>query len=208
MLRTAVETRSYRAASEDRAAVFQSPNGISIVVAHGVGGRPNGAAAAERIVGITCTAASEAPDPPNSGFYWQNVLRRADEALLRDATLGEAAVAALSVTASGEVAGASVGDCEAWLVTGGVRQVLSLTRKPYLGCGAATPAVFRGRLEVGSTLLVASDGLFKYADANSICAAASLPSLTDASAALAELPKSAGGSYADDLAVVLCRFKG
>ena len=69
MLRTAVQTRSYRAASEDRAAVFPSPTGTSIVVADGVGGRPNGAAAAEQSVELTRSAATQAHHAADFGFY-------------------------------------------------------------------------------------------------------------------------------------------
>jgi serine/threonine protein phosphatase PrpC len=207
LLRTAVETRSYRSATEDRAAVFHSQLGISVVVADGVGGRPDGAAAAERSIGLARAAAAQAHEARERGFYWQDALRRADQELLRDPAVGEVAIVVLSVSAAGEIAGASVGDCEAWVVADGVRSVLSLMRKPYLGCGAATPAAFRGRLAAGSTLLVASDGLFKYADTNSIATAASLPDLADAAAALAELPRAGSGSYPDDLALVLCRYQ-
>ena len=72
--------------------------------------------------------------------------------------------------------GASIGDSEAWIVTSD--DWLELTEnqlqfgKSYVGRGDAEGVPFTGVLNAEDTLVIATDGLFKYADADKICAAA------------------------------------
>jgi len=64
----------------------------------------------------------------------------------------------------GRVFGASVGDSGAWMLPG--KAIVDLTenqnRKPLLGSDEASPMGF-GPIEISGRLLIASDGLFKYA---------------------------------------------
>jgi len=198
--------RSYRPTTEDRAAVVPLPahRGVVIVVADGVGGRPGGGRAAQMAVeriSEAATAVSKPLDPE----VWRELLFDVDQALNDDAEAGETTAVIVAATGAG-VAGASVGDFEAWLVTASGHSALTSRqqRKPYLGYGAAIPVGFRSvRLE--GTLLVATDGLFKCADAERIAAATRGDDLASAAEAVAEIPRNREGSYYDDLAVVLCR---
>src|SRR5262249_7442164 len=103
--------------------------------------------------------------------------------------------------------GASVGDSEAWLI-GEDRHVALTARqhaKPGLGTGMARPVPFRSRFTAG-TLLVATDGLFKYADADAICATARDSDPGAAASRLIELVRPSAGTLPDDVALILCRL--
>jgi serine/threonine protein phosphatase PrpC len=205
-VQTALAFRSYRAATEDRAAVVPLPahGGVVIVVADGVGGRPRGGRAAHiavKRISEAATAVSKPLDPET----WRDLLFDVDQALNADAEAGETTAVIVAVTAEG-IAGASVGDSEAWLVSAAGHSVLTSRqqRKPYLGYGAAIPVGFRP-VPLEGTLLVATDGLFKYMDAERIAAAVRGDDLEAAAEAVAEIPRNREGSFYDDLAVVLCR---
>jgi serine/threonine protein phosphatase PrpC len=203
---TALAFRSYRTATEDRAAVVPLPahGGVVIVVADGVGGRTGGGRAAQMAVERISEAAT-AVRKPLDPETWRELLFDVDQALNTDTKAGE--TTAVIVVATGEgVAGASVGDSEAWLVTAGGHSVLTSRqrRKPYLGYGAAIPVGFRP-VPLEGTLLVATDGLFKYMDAERIAAAVRGEDLPAAAEAVAEIPRNREGSFYDDVAVVLCR---
>ena len=203
---TAAAFRSYRAATEDRAAVVPllAHGGVVIVVADGVGGRAGGGRAAQMAVERISEAATGVTRPLDPE-RWRDLLFDVDQALNADADAGETTAVVVAATREG-VAGASVGDSEAWLVTAGGHAVLTSAarRKPYLGYGAAMP-VGIGPVPFEGTLLVATDGLFKYMDAGRIAAAVRGDDLHAAAEAVAETPRNREGSFYDDLAVVLCR---
>lgn len=203
---TIIETRSYRLATEDRAAVFAHREGCVIVVADGVGGRAGGARAAEQVLS---SIARRLPGLKalHKASTWQQLMEAIDADLKADGGGGETTAVVVAVTPSG-LAGAAVGDSEAWMVPAPAEGPLILAgrgrRKPYLGYGMATPESFvAGKLD--GTLLVATDGLFKFADVERILAAVKASDLKAAASAVAELPKSSEGVYHDDVAAVLCR---
>jgi serine/threonine protein phosphatase PrpC len=203
---TIIETRSYRAATEDRAAVFEHPEGCVIVVADGVGGRVGGGRAAELVV-ASVARRLPALKSLHKAVTWHLLLEAVDIDLRKDGGGGETTAVVMAVTPTG-LAGAAVGDSEAWSVMTATQQPVVLAgrnrRKPYLGYGMSTPESFvAGQLK--GTLLIATDGLFKYADINRIMSAVRLDDLKNAAETLAELPKSSEGTYLDDLAIVLCR---
>ena len=111
----------------------------------------------------------------------------------------------LAVT-HGMICGASVGDSEAWLIT--PNDCHSLTahqrRKPMLGSGAAMPVSFRVPW-TGGTLLLGSDGLFKYAPAGKIREIAPGGTPEAACEALIDVVRLPNGRLQDDVAVVVCR---
>jgi hypothetical protein len=96
-----------------------------------------------------------------------------------------------------------VGDSEAWLIEDGVVLTEGQQRKPLLGTGAAKPVAFEAKL--AGTLLVASDGLFKYARKADILAHARLERLDDAIHALTDAVRLPSGQLQDDVAIVACR---
>ena len=205
LVETITETRSYRPNTEDRAVVFAHREGTVIVVTDGVGGRSGGGRAADGVV-----AAIEQRLPRllslHRSVVWYELLEAADADLRADGGGGETTATVVAVTPAG-VAGAAVGDSEAWLLLDtGPAVVLAgrRRRKPYLGHGIAVPEAF-AIPPLAGTLLVATDGLFKYADPDRIAAVARQSDLTTAGAELAALPRGSDGTYYDDLALVLCR---
>lgn len=79
--------------------------------------------------------------------------------------------------------------------------VLELTeaqpRKPLLGGGPVAPKTFRASVGAGDTLLLASDGLFKYARLESIAGA------VHSCDALVELARLPSGGFQDDVGIAL-----
>lgn len=178
----AVRVRGARGVGQDRTAVV----GTRIVLADGAGGTARGAEAAERVVAML--AASDDFDA-------------VDAELVRLG--GQATAVALSIE-GGTLRGASVGDSEAWLVDGERVQVLTeqQQRKPLLGDGGVPvelAAPFVG------TLVVGSDGLFKYAARERIVAACALPTVEEVADALVAAAQLPDGGLQDDISVVVVR---
>jgi serine/threonine protein phosphatase PrpC len=188
----AVELAAARTTGQDRAAVFEYPDRLVIALADGAGGSGNGALAAEALVAAV-RAAGPAAD-------WSAVI----EALDLDGLPGETTAVVLAIDAE-RIAGASVGDSGAWLIGDAI---LDLTegqvRKPLVGSGCTCFAVAAGALGE-ATLLVASDGLLRYANHRDIARIARGPDLTIAARALIDLVRLPAGALQDDVSVVLCR---
>jgi len=110
----------------------------------------------------------------------------------------------VSVSASG-IVGASVGDSGAWLIRPGGYEDLTeaQVRRPFIGSGKAVPTPFRSSAE--GTVLVATDGLLKYAHPAEICRAASVGVLSDAAEQLINCVRLRPGRFADDVAFALVR---
>ena len=108
-----------------------------------------------------------------------------------------------------KIAGASVGDSEAWFITSNGLFDLTETqrKKPFLGSGGAAAVPFALTVPaVGGTLLVASDGLFKYASPERILEATRMPIIEDAASELVNAARLRSGSFSDDIAVLLCQI--
>jgi serine/threonine protein phosphatase PrpC len=181
---------------EDRARMFAPEGGIVIALADGAGGTGNGARAAQAIVD-TAGASSLTTD-------WCALLDDLDQ----DGTRlghGQSTAVLLSISELG-ISGASVGDSGAWVITGA--DVVDLTagqhRKPLVGDGCFPFRVTAPPL-VGGTLLVASDGLLRYAKQPDIARIANGPDLRAAARELIDLVRLPNGSLQDDVAIVLCR---
>jgi serine/threonine protein phosphatase PrpC len=201
---TAKAIEGYRAELEDRAEVIERGSELVIVVADGAGGRAGGARAADTVIQGVRQAATTFPwlDDPRA---WCRLLSEMDQALVEHPEAGEttAVVAAISPTG---IVGASVGDSGAWLVTpkGYDDLTENQRQKPFLGTGAAIPVPFNAP-GLDGTLLVASDGLFKYADWERIGEVALETDIEQAAGHLVDLVRLRSGSLPDDVSVVLCR---
>jgi serine/threonine protein phosphatase PrpC len=172
-----------RPPGQDRARIESNSSGHLVIrVADGAGGVSHGGFAAQSVVDAA----------PPDGRDW--------EAWLVDLepTLGGGQTTAVVMSIHGDaITGASVGDSIAWLVPAGdltARQ----QRKPLLGDGAI-PIGFRAVLR--GTLLIATDGLWRYATRAEIELRAQLPDLEAAADALVALVQ----PLQDDVAVVLVR---
>ncbi len=177
---------------------------IVVVLADGAGGTGGGAEAAEHLIEATRERIREG----RSDWSDLGTLLLEADRFLAARGVGETTAVVAVVGRSG-VRGASVGDSEAWLVRADGWEDLTQgqVRKPLLGSGRAIPVSF-GLAVLDGTLVVASDGLFKYARADVVCEAARR-SATDAVApALVERVRLPSGALPDDIAIVVCRPTG
>jgi PPM family protein phosphatase len=187
-----------RGRGEDRIAIIETSNCKLIAVTDGAGGVVGGARAAESI----CDAlVGDAGD-------WPTWLSQQD-AFLSERATGLAAAVVLSISGEGAIHGASVGDCEAWVFGQGkaVNLTAGQTRKPLLGDGGAVPVSFSSRMSSG-TLVVATDGLWKYIKHAHIAAIAMMRPIEAAVATLVEGVRLRSGTLQDDVAIVMCEVTG
>lgn len=195
----AVATASYRAASEDRAVVIDVHNSLVVLVADGAGGIPGGGSAADVVIGMVQERAPALVDAAACA----RLLSDADSKCER---VGETTAVLLIVTAT-SVVGSSCGDSEAWLVgaDGTIDDVTEAQhRKRRVGSGRATPVAFEGAWTAGATLIVGSDGLFRYAPPMKIAATAfGSTSVQLAADALVQLVRTKSGDLLDDVVVVV-----
>jgi len=190
-----VEVAAARGSGQDRARVFERDNGCVIALADGAGGTGNGSTAAQAIIDAVGTV--------GAGVNWAAFLADLDG----DPRLagGQSTAVVLALSDAG-IVGASVGDSGAWLIAASV--VVDLTdgqdRKPLVGDGCnpfriTASAVGRG------TLLVASDGLLRYAKQSDIARIANETDMAMAAHALVDLVRLPSGGLQDDVCIVLCR---
>lgn len=208
MYNTARLLDSYREASEDRAEfVVVSETTLVLIVADGVGGRENGGNAASLAVKLTWEVVSRATTRELSDtHFWQQTFHYVDESVSDDSVCGETTLVAICLTPT-RIVGACVGDSETWWINpSGTIQVLTEGGcKPYLGRGMASPTTFTFPTPQAGTLLVATDGLFKYTDAEQIArtVVGGGTDLQTIAAALRDQVRSSSGVLYDDFAVLL-----
>jgi serine/threonine protein phosphatase PrpC len=188
-----------RGRGQDRVRLLALERGLFAVIADGAGGLVGGAAAADAI----CHALVYA-DSSNR----EDWLTRRDQMLAGSSSTGCAAAVVVSISEDGTIDGASVGDCEAWIFGQGgpIELTESQHRKPLLGTGAAAPVRFTAHLSNG-TLLVASDGLWKYMKHAAIAGMAVIRPLEAAVAALVDGVRLRSGALQDDVAVMICSLE-
>ena len=104
------------------------------------------------------------------------------------------------------IIGVSTGDSEAWVVTPTAIDDLTVGQQTRhrLGSNRVAPAAF-GRSVLEGVLVVASDGLFKYAASEVIARLVRASAIGAAAEHLVELVRFRSGKVADDVAVVLVR---
>ena len=192
--RVAHVVTSARAAGDDRLAVVALESGLVIALADGAGG--GGAAAADEVIAAVERAARGPFDPVA-------LLRELDARLRRSG--GQTTAVVLLVSEAG-ISGASVGDSEAWVVDADSDVALTghQQRKPLVGSGSATPVPL-GAPPLAGTLLVASDGLFKYAPRARLLELVRSSGVETLPGALVQLVRLPSGGLQDDVAVVVCR---
>ncbi len=167
--------------NEDVAIAIPHPNAPELllcVLADGQGGRSGGAQAAHTAAHSVLSLASQTPASRLRGrilhkYTWPAILSGADDAAMETSGDGYTTLIGLCV-ASRFVAGASCGDSGVLLVPkpGVKTEPAWLTenqrKNPPVGSGAAHPVSFSARLAPGDTLLVMSDGAFRYGDAGEV----------------------------------------
>jgi serine/threonine protein phosphatase PrpC len=175
--------------------VVDCEHGLVIALADGAGGTSGGDRAATAVVNSVARVASHAYD-------WSMLLAQLDHDHIG---IGQTTAVVLWVTRD-RVVGASAGDSIAWVIRG--NEVVELTeaqqRKPLIGDGAIVTPIDHGPLG-GDTLLVASDGLWRYAKPIDIARIATGPDLATAAKQLVALVRLPSGQVPDDVSIVLCR---
>jgi serine/threonine protein phosphatase PrpC len=193
---------SNRTRTEDAAAVFDRDDTMVVVVADGAGGIRGGATASSALVAAVKGTVTERRLALSDARLWADLLRTTDE-VLAERRAGEAAAVVVAVGPFGLV-GASTGDSEAWMVTATAVDDLTSGQqtKRRLGSGRVVPETFeRPRLE--GVLLVATDGLCKYAAMDAIARVVRSATTGVASEQLLELVRLPSGKFADDVAFAL-----
>jgi PPM family protein phosphatase len=194
------------ASCQDRVGIFRRDGVIVGVVADGAGGTAGGAEAASLVIHHVGRALDDGRNLLNA-LTWKQVLLEAGTKLEVDG-IGQTTGVVIA-TDGRRVLGASVGDSGAWLV--GPDDVLNLSegqpRKPLLGDRLVEPKTIWAELRHGDSLLLATDGVLKYASADQISATIRRPGCSPGAccAALVQLVRLPGGALQDDVGVVLVR---
>jgi serine/threonine protein phosphatase PrpC len=192
---------SGRQHSEDRAEVFQRGDDLVVVVADGAGGIRGGAVASAALVETVRAVSDNATLDVHDADMWRVLLAEADGTLA--ARMAGETTAVVVVVGPTGVTGVSLGDSEAWIIT--ATSIDDLTRsqeRARLGRGHAIPVAFERR-RLDGVLLVATDGLFKYASPGRIASTVRAGEVSRASERLTALVQLPSGGYQDDVAVVV-----
>lgn len=197
--------------NEDRVGICEGADALVFVVADGAGGRAGGGVASRRAVEIVRKAIT-GERPNDDPQIWAERLAGIDRMLSRDKEAGETTALVVSISPvygksrTRRIVGASVGDSEAWRITpSGIEDLTRRqARKPLLGSGSALPVPFEAVWEEG-TLLLGTDGLYKYVSQERIIEAALGTDLEQAAESLLALPRLPNGRQQDDVALLLCR---
>ena len=191
-----------RGLGQDRAAVDSSTGATTLVLADGAGGRAGGSEAAE-----LCTATAMERMRGADGVDPHTILTGLDRTLHAHRDAGETTLVLCQLVGQ-TLRGASVGDSGAWLIGDSGYQDLTddETRKPMLGSGVARGTPFNASI-TSETLLIASDGLLKFASPATICGIVrSATDLAAASRALIDSVRLRSGGLQDDTSLILLRL--
>lgn len=191
----------------DRAEILDLGAFAVLWVADGAGGMSGAGVAADRWTEIARAFVSSLGRAPGAED-WCRCLSEADVRLWSECDAGETTAVVATVTPDG-IEGASVGDSGAWLFAPGLARELTHAQRvrPFLGSGCAVPVPFAVRGWNG-TLLLATDGLLRYADPGRLAEVAIGADPSAVPSALLGLVRLASGAVADDVACVLCRRAG
>jgi len=188
---------------QDRAEVVEHRDGLIVILADGAGGTSGGAEAADTVM-LWARAFADRTGDIRSASKWAELLAKVDQQLQLNNGQTTAVIVALF---DDGIVGASVGDSAAWIIKpgGGYIDLTSAqVHKPLIGAGGAQAVPFE-HAQIEGALLVASDGLVKYAPPAQICSAASDPEISSAAKRMVDLTRLKSGALWDDVAVVLCR---
>lgn len=198
-IETATASVSYRDRCEDRVAVLHNADRTVVVVADGAGGIGSGDKAAEQVIQEIETAYQRI----HSADQWEALLRQIDCRI----GSGESTAVVVDIRSYG-IAGASVGDSQAWIISDG--DIVDLTsgqnRKPLLGSGLATPVAFM-HSKLNGLLLVATDGFFDYVKRDAVPPLISQTEFFSIPNRCIEMVRLPSGDLWDDIGVVSARIK-
>jgi PPM family protein phosphatase len=195
---------SGRPRSQDSVGVFERDQTVVVVVADGGGGMRGGEAASRCLVTVVGSAVSDLGFELQQMQPWIDLFKATDTALAANGA-GET-TGVVVVLGPGGLVGVSAGDSEAWVVTptGVLELTVGQQTKQRFGSNRATPTAFE-RPGLGGVLVIASDGLFKYAAVDVIARIVRNNAIGAAAELLVDLVRLRSGKVADDVSVVLVR---
>lgn len=184
---------------QDRAEIFNSQGRTVIAVADGVGGLSGGTLAADTFVYNVQEAVQYLTDAEKC----RKLMMQVDWILSGDLN-GPKTTGIVVVIDSKRLFGAACGDSAARIYQ--ADREIEVTppgrSKPFLGSGSAPIADFE--IELIGTLVVATDGLWKYSKSPDIWRTIRNTVAERLAAALADLSRLQSGNLPDDIAVVTC----
>jgi PPM family protein phosphatase len=183
---------------QDRVRYSYRDGVLLAAVAGGAGGSSGGLKAAE----IAVALAMDAPAVPQNCGACTDLMLKIDRVVYEDTAAGESTLV-FAVIRDQLLHGACVGDSIAWIVRSSEVQDLTsgAARKPLLGSGGALPYCFGPIHMEQGILLLATDGLWKYAPREQIARCAASLRLPCALDELADLVRLRSGSLQDDVAI-------
>jgi serine/threonine protein phosphatase PrpC len=198
----AFASASFRAKSQDAAQTFERDGVLVVAIADGGGGMRDGEAASRSLMAIVAGAVDDRDFVLEHAPSWIDLFRATDTAL---AANGAHETTGLVVVLGGRgLVGISTGDSEAWVVASTTVDNLTVGQhtRHRLGSRRATVTTFQRSLLAG-VLVIATDGLFKYAAPDVIARIVRDNAIRAAAQGLVDLVRLRSGKHADDVAVVL-----
>lgn len=193
---TSIHIEKGSADLQDCAEIFRSGERTVLALADGVGGISGGTLAAETFV----YNIRQGVEHLTSVDHCRRLLLQVDRVLAGDIH-GAQTTGIVAVIESGKLFGAFCGDSEARIYRHDQTIYLSQGRaKPFLGSGNAQVVEFEAKME--GVLVVATDGLWKYAKSSDIGAIVRDAAPETLAVALSNLPRLRSGNLPDDIAVV------
>lgn len=203
-IRVATATFAAGARCDDHVGVVRRDDGVVLVLADGAGNNSDGGPTAQWLVDQVSERARTCKQIPSADLLaqWAQEL---DVQWFATGSRGESTLVIVAIS-DGKIQGASVGDSGAWLVHSGSHHELTgeQRRRPLLGQNRATVVPF-GPVPFHGVVLVASDGLLKYAPEQKVRHLATDGNVSVAAALLVDLVRTASGALNDDVAVMIAR---
>jgi len=198
----AFASASFRARSQDAAQTFERGGVLVVAVADGGGGMRGGEAASRSLMAIVEGAVGDRDFVLEHAQSWVDLFRTTDTALAANGA--HETTGLVVVLGARGLVGISTGDSEAWVVTSTAVDNLTVGQhtRHRLGSSRATVTTFQ-RSILSGVLVIATDGLFKYAAPEVIARIVRDNAILLAARGLVELVRLRSGKHADDVAVVL-----
>lgn len=204
MLETTVIIEKFGIECEDNAEILDLGSSKIFVLGDGAGGTGGGKEASSFLINL-CKTHFTLDSNLLHPSTWENFLLEADQRITNDVFSGET-TAIVFVLKDNIICGASVGDSESCLIAETCQLLTAHQfRKPLLGSGMAIPVQIQP-VPMQGTLIIASDGLFRYTTYSHICDVvvqdAPLSEVADSLVKNVRLPS---GELQDDVSIILAR---